>query len=289
MKGKFRQKSTFRNLSWLILSLIITELQAQQSNTLFFMHSLPESNFINPAVQNGCKLFIGLPALSSIHMHASNSGFTANQLLNKVPGGYTLDADGVLTRLAAKNIATSEVYTTILAVGLQKDDYYYTFTIQEKDNMASLYSRDLVAFGLKGNTPFEGQWINLNGTGVFYNHVREFAIGVSKVKNNALTLGIKAKLLFGKLNVTTGSSDIRMFTQENTFDLAFETDAGFNSSLPYSMGVEDNGIYRFNHRYDNSLAAMPLTGKIPDLPLTWGLFINTAANLLFQEACLTWD
>ncbi len=64
------------------------------------MHSLPESNFINPAVQNDCKLFIGVPVLSSIHMHASNSGFTANQLLNKEPGGYTLDADGVLNRLA---------------------------------------------------------------------------------------------------------------------------------------------------------------------------------------------
>ena len=137
------------------------------------------------------------------------------------------------------------MHTTILAVGLQKDDYYYTFTIQEKDNMASLYSRDLVTFALKGNTQFEGQWIDLKGTGVYYNHVREFAIGVSKVKNNALTLGIKAKLLFGKLNFTTGSGDIRMFTQENTFDLAFETDAGFNSSLPYSMAVDGKGAYRF--------------------------------------------
>jgi hypothetical protein len=59
-----------RNLSWLILSLIFTELQAQQSNTLFFMHSLPESNFINPAVQNSCKLFIGLPALSGCRSRA---------------------------------------------------------------------------------------------------------------------------------------------------------------------------------------------------------------------------
>ena len=180
MKGKFRQKTVFRNLSWLILFLINTELQAQQSNTLFFMHSLPESNFINPAVQNGCKLFIGLPVLSSIHMHVSNSGFTANQLLNKEPGGYTLDADGVLNKLARKNIATSEAHTTILAVGLRKDDYYYTFTIQEKDNMASLYSSDLATFALKGNTQFEGQWIDLNGTGVYYNHVREFAIGYQK-------------------------------------------------------------------------------------------------------------
>jgi hypothetical protein len=275
-----------RNLSWLILSLITAQLQAQQSNTLFFMHSLPESNFINPAVQNSCRLFIGLPALSSIHMHVSNSGFTANQLLNKAPGGYTLDADRVLTRLAAKNIATSELHTTVLAVGLRKDEYYYTFTIQEKDNMASLYSRDLVAFALKGNTQFEGQWIDLKGTGVYYNHVREFAVGVSKVKNNALTLGIKAKLLFGKLNVTTGSGDIRMYTQENTLDLAFETNAGFNSSLPYSMGVGGNGIYRFDHRYRNSFNSFAFNRKNPGLAFDLGFIYQYSSKLTFSGSLL---
>ncbi len=286
MKGKFRQNTIFRNLSWLILFLVNTELQAQQSNTLFFMHSLPESNFINPAVQNSCKLFIGIPVLSSFHMHASNSGFTANQLLNKVPGGYELDADGMLNKLARKNIATSELYTTILAVGLRKDDYYYTFTIQEKDNMASLYSRDLATFALKGNTPYEGNWIDLRGTGVFYNHVREFAFGVSKVKNNALTLGIKAKFLFGKLNVTTGSSDIRMFTRENTFDLAFETDAGFNSSMPYSLAADRNGNYRFYNPYDGSLSSYAFNRKNPGLAFDLGFIYRYSSKLSFSGSLL---
>lgn len=286
MKGNFRQKTVFRNLSWLILSLVYSELQAQQSNTLFFMHSLPESNFINPAVQNSCRLFIGVPALSSIHMHESNSGFTANQLLNKEEGVYSLDAEGVMTVLAPKNMMTSELHTTILAVGLRKNNYYYTFTIQEKDNLASLYSRDLVSFALKGNTQFEGQWIDLNGTGIFYNHVREFAVGVSKVKNKNLTVGIKAKLLFGKLNLTTGSSKIRMFTQENTLDLAFETDAGFNSSLPTSLDVDANGNYRFYQKYSNSLASYAFNRKNPGLAFDLGFIYKYSSNLTLSGSLL---
>jgi len=286
MKGNFRQKTVFRNLSWLILSMILSELQAQQSNTLFFMHSLPESNFINPAVQNNCGLFIGLPALSSLHMHASNSGFTANQLLNKVPGGYSLDVEKVTTRLAEKNIMISEFHTTILAVGLQRDDYYFTFTIQEKDNLASLYTRDLVNFAMKGNTQYEGQWINLTGSGVYYNHVREFAIGVSKVKNNALTVGIKAKLLFGKLNVTTGSTKIRMFTEENTLNLMFETDGGFNSSLPYSMAVGADGIYRFNSRYSNSFSSFAFNRKNPGLAFDLGFIYQYSDRVTFSGSLL---
>jgi hypothetical protein len=275
-----------RNLSWLILSMIFTELQAQQSKTLFFMHSLPESNFINPAIQSECRLFIGLPVISSVHMHVSNSGFTANQLLNKETGGYVLDADGTLAKVARRNMMTVELYTTLLAVGLQKNDYYYTFTIQEKDNMAALYSRDLVEFGLKGNTRFEGQWINLRGTGMFFNHMREYAIGVSKVKNNALTLGIRAKLLFGKLNATTGSSNIRMFTQENTLNLMFETDAGFNSSLPYSMGVDGRGIYRFDHRYNNSFARYAFNRKNPGIAVDLGFIYQYTSRLTLSGSLL---
>ncbi len=286
MKGKLRQNTVSGILAWLILFMLPAALQAQQSNTLFFMHSLPESNFINPAVQNGCKLFIGVPVLSSIHMHVSNSGFTANQLLNKEPGGYVLDADGALKKLARKNIATSEAYTTILAVGLRKEDYYYTFTIQEKDNMASLYSRDLAAFALKGNTQFEGEWIDLNGTGVYYNHVREFAVGVSKVKSNALTVGIKAKLLFGKLNVTTGSSRLQMFTQENTFDLAFNTDARFNSSLPYSMEVDGNGVYRFTKPYGADVATYAFNRKNPGIAVDLGFIYKYSSKLTFSGSLL---
>jgi hypothetical protein len=286
MKGKFRQKSILRHLSWLILILIVTDLPAQQSNTLFFMHSLPESNFINPAVQNGCKLFIGVPVISSIHMHVSNSGFTANQLLKKVSGGYVLDAEGVRNKLAPRNIMTSELHTTILALGLLKDDKYYTFSIQEKDNIAALYSSDLVTFALKGNTPFEGQWIELNGTGAFLNHVREFAVGVSRVKNKDLTVGIKAKLLFGKLNATTGLSDIRMFTQENTLDLAFVTKAGFNSSLPYSLGDAGNGVYRFDHRYRNDFAGFAFNRKNPGIAFDLGFIYQYSSKLTFSGSLL---
>ena len=34
---------------------------SQQSNTLYMMHDVPQSNLLNPAVQLNCKLFIGVP------------------------------------------------------------------------------------------------------------------------------------------------------------------------------------------------------------------------------------
>lgn len=255
----------------LLLWLFTLSANAQQSNMLFFMHEIPESNFINPAVQGGCGVFVGLPLISSLHLHASNSGFTLNQLLNKQSNGtYAVDADNVLKHLGPRNLLTTELYTTWLAVGVQRNDYYFTFTIQEKDNVALGYSRDLLAFGLKGNTSFEGDWIDFRGTGGFFNHVREFALGVSKVRSRSLTLGMKAKLLFGKLNLTTGRSRIGLFTANNTFDLLFDVDAGFNSSMPYSLIQESGTRYRVGNLYGGSISSVMFNRQNPGLAFDFG-------------------
>jgi hypothetical protein len=99
-------------------------------------------------------------------------------------------------------------------------------------------------------------------------------------------VGVKAKLLFGKLNATTGSGDIRMFTQENTLDLMFETNTGFNSSLPYSMGIDANGIYRFDHRYSNSLAGFAFNRKNPGLAVDLGFIYQYSSKLTFSGSLL---
>ncbi len=275
------------SFSLLFILLTLQDLQSQQSNTLFFMHAIPESNFINPAVQIECKVFVGLPAISSLHMHASNNSFTVNQLLKKEGDSiYRFDANGVLPRLAQQNLVTTEAYATILAVGIKRDDYYYTFLIQEKDNMASMYSKDLAEFMLKGNTPFEGQWIDLKGTGVVYNHVREFALGVSKKQNSRYTWGIRGKLLFGKLNLTTGRGNIRMFTHPNTFDLDFETDAGFNSSLPYSLDQDQNGNLRIFHVYGGDWKTFAFNRKNPGLAFDAGFIYKYSDRLTLSGSVL---
>ncbi len=91
MKGNFKGIAPSGTLIALVLSLINLISQAQQNNTLFFMHSLPEANFINPAVQINCGIFIGLPLVSSFHMNIANSGFTAGDVV-------TLYTDGTMNR-----------------------------------------------------------------------------------------------------------------------------------------------------------------------------------------------
>jgi len=262
-------------------------VQAQQSNTLFFMHFVPEANFVNPAVQIECRLFLGLPVVSSLHTHFSNSGFTAEQLLEKESeGGYTINADHAVNKLGRHNLFTSEVYATLLAVGLRRDNLYYNFTLTEKGNVALHYSRDFMAFALKGNTQFEGQWVDLRGTGIFLNYIREYAFGMSKEYSDNLTLGVKAKLIFGKLNLTTGRSNMGLYTRETTLDLLFDGRSGFNSSLPYSLQHNGPGDYTFNHRYDASVGSYLFNMRNPGFAIDLGFIYRYSDRLTFSGSLL---
>jgi hypothetical protein len=208
------------------------------------MHSVPQSNFINPAIQGECKWFIGLPVLSSVHFNLANNGFTVNHLLEEQGEGiYSLDAERIVRKLAGMNYLSSELYTHLFTIGHKRKDFYFTFSIRERDDFVLFYPKDLFAFAYRGNTQFEGEWISFNGTGIQFNHLREYAVGVSKKYDEYRTFGIRGKLLFGKLNLNTRKSKIGLFTQENTFNLLFVNDILVNASLPYGLDIDEDGNY----------------------------------------------
>jgi hypothetical protein len=228
----------------IVLYIPLTQVKSQQSNTLFFMHSVPQSNFINPAIQGECRWFIGLPVISSTHLNLAHNGFTVNNLLESQEDTlYALDAERIEKKLARMNYLSSEFYTHLFAIGYKRKDFYFTFSIRERDDFVLFYPRDLFAFTYRGNTQFEGEWISLNGTGIQFNHFREYAIGISKKYDDYRTFGIRGKILFGKLNLNTRKSKIGLFTQENTFNLLFVNDILVNASLPYSLGIDSSGNY----------------------------------------------
>jgi hypothetical protein len=237
-------------LSIIILLVSIPGVEAQQSNTLFFMHSVPQSNFMNPALQAECRWFIGLPVISSVHINLANNGFTVNQLLESQQEGiYSFDAENLVNRLARTNYISSELYTHLLTIGHKRKNYYFTFSIRERDDFITFYPKDLFAFVWRGNTQFEGDWISLNGTGVQFNHFREYAAGVSQKVDDYRTFGLRGKLLFGKLNLNTRKSKIGLFTQENSFDLIFVNDIKINGSLPVSLEIDPSGYYTITNEY----------------------------------------
>jgi hypothetical protein len=247
---------------------------SQQNNTLFFMHSLPEANYLNPAVQINCGIFVGLPVISSVHVNIANSGFKAREVMYTDSNQVYRKTDMNTNKLGRRNYFVSELHTVLLAVGVKRHSRYYSFTITEKDNSSFVYTRDLVSFILRGSDEFEGHEVTLKGTKFVFNHYREFALGVSQAYSSNLTLGIKAKLLFGKYNLNTGDGSIGMNIQPGTQNIDFTMNGTYNSSMPYALRQEAPGIYRSYEKYDAPLLKQLMNRRNPGFALDVGFIYD---------------
>jgi hypothetical protein len=253
---------------------------AQQNHSLYLMHYLPESNLLNPAVPMPCKWYIGLPVLSSVHINYANSSFSYNTLFNRTSNGtYETDINHAVNSLHWRNYLGTEIHIQLLALGYRKGDYSFVFTVTEKDNLPITYPKEVILLAWRGNSQFEGKDANFKGTGIFFNHYREYAIGLSKYTGNGAYLGIKGKLLFGKLNISAKQTNIGLITNDTTYNLAFHGDINWRTSLPvvvdYSNG-QINDIY-----YNDAVTPMNLllNRKNPGFAIDAGIIYPINENL----------
>lgn len=207
---------------WLMSFCIIpfSVLFSQQNNTFYLMHNVPQSNLLNPAVQIDCKWFVGIPALTSTQLNYSNTAFSFNDIL----GSGNLDIDALNNNVHRADLLATELHLDLISIGYRYHEYYITFNIAEKVNVALTYPGDLVGMAWQGNAQFIGETANFNNLRTNTSYYREYAIGVSKVFDQYSTYGIRAKLLFGKMGIYSGKSEMSLYTDPTTYDLQFEAD-----------------------------------------------------------------
>ncbi|MEN8201094.1 MAG: DUF5723 family protein [Bacteroidota bacterium] len=219
--------------------LLILGLTAfgQQSNTLYLLHDIPQSNLMNPAVQLECKWFVGIPVLSSVHASYSNTAFTYHDLAN----GEYWDLEQVLDQMHRVDLFGGESMLQAVSVGYKHKSYYFSFHISERAYMYQRIPRSSAELVIRGNSSYVGETARFNAfrSSGYYN--REYAFGVSKAVDQFFTLGLRAKLLFGKANVSTGRSNMNLITGPNTFELQMEGDYTLNSSLPITIVQDPDG------------------------------------------------
>jgi hypothetical protein len=223
--------------------LTVISAAAQQNNTLFLMHDLPQANIVNPAIPIKCKLYIGVPALGSTHFNAYSSGFAAEDFVSPYAGdSLQLNLQDVIDKFNNKEVIASELHLTLLTVGYRYYNNYFTFSINEKLNTYSFLPKNLLLLVRDGNTQFEGENARLDGLRVNAIHYREYAMGWAYTDNDdKFRFGLRAKLLFGKGNVYSKPILLRVNTHENSFNTYFDGSAQINSSLPIEVPTDEEG------------------------------------------------
>jgi hypothetical protein len=212
---------------------------SQQDNTLFFLHDIPESNFVNPAVQIRCTQYFGLPLLTTLHFNVNSTGFSYNSLS---PGKSQLDVDQLTSKMHKWDFLSMELHYTPFAFGFMYDNkQYFNFAWTEKVEAKIFYPKELLLLAKDGNSQYVGDGLSVRNPGIKAIYYREFSFGYSNHYGKYLIIGGHAKVLFGLAGVFTKNRPIDLSVNKLNYNIDATWNPKVNTSLPLNISYDALG------------------------------------------------
>lgn len=230
------------------LSLLsFMKVSAQLSNSLYFMHGVPQSNRINPAHQPTCGFYFGIPGLAPLRTEISSSSLSWDDLIYPHPSEDSLitflhplgDKQAFLDQLKPVNFVVSGFGSSLFAMGFRTEIGYFSMDVTTRVDGNIYYPGDLARLVLEGAD--EGLTYSMDGMGFDLSAFDEVALGWSGNIGDKWTIGIRGKALFGIGNLSTTSSDLSVYTSEEQWEI--HSNMVFDASLPFAeVTYDDEGF-----------------------------------------------
>ncbi|NCX95948.1 MAG: hypothetical protein EBX41_05980 [Chitinophagia bacterium] len=224
--------------------LTSTLLHAQNSNTMGFMEQLPQSQWICAANMVNNKITIGLPAVSGISLGLYNSGFTYHDVFKNAGNDRTAIRIGnVIDKMKSTNYVGFDMNMALFSLTYAKKDLAVGISANEHFDFRFNYPKDIFALLWYGNAPYIGTNLEIGNFGINSSWYREYALHVTK-KFNKLTVGVSPKLLYGKMNIYTKQTSVKLYTDAEYY--ALTTTAALDirtSGIPDTNDLKGNNSY----------------------------------------------
>lgn len=214
-----------------------------QNLTMYGNQFVPQSSRSNPAFTPNANFHFGLPLISSFAFGAVNTGFVLSDALKTVEGNTKLVMADAIPKLADDNYIGLDFNVDLLSFGFKVDNGFFQLNITEKIDFNFDYSKNFMLFLAQGPAAeeFIGDSVLINNTGFRFNHYREIGLNYSHKFNDALTIGIKPKLLFGLSTFQNERTDIAFYTDPDDFATTVTTTIGINTSgLSFALDSTKN-------------------------------------------------
>lgn len=231
----------------LVLMMGMNAAKAQQVSPVDFMKMNPYQMKSNPAAK--------LPYESVMSIVIGNTNLSLQHTGLRYDNFFDFDAQGVPTTLNLRKLANGLNESNFL--GINSETQLFTLYRSIGNGMLTFnwgvkvrgdlrFSDDLFKLLAYGNSVFVGEGnpvnvdVNLN-----LNAYREFAVGYQHNINEKLSIGGRAKLLFGLANLATSNANVKLFTDPDSYALRIMENVGVVASLPRVFTLE-NGVLNAN-------------------------------------------
>jgi len=217
---------------------------AQEVSPVDFMKMNPYQMKSNPAADLPYKSVISL-VFGNVGVDCRNTGLKYDNL-------FDFDAQGRPTTLNLNKFANSLSENNALSLTVNEN----LFTLYRRLGVGMLtvgydvrvqsdlsFNDGLFDLLANGNADFVGEENPVNVKfGLNATAFQQFAVGYQINVGKRLSVGGRAKLLFGFGNVTTDAFDVKMVTDPNTYALRMYENIAMKASLPSFFTIRDGSL-----------------------------------------------
>lgn len=218
-----------------------------QSSTMYYMGTVPQTYYLNPATQPECSFYVGIPLMSPLQFSFENSGFSANDLL-----WYDAEIDSLIHPLYSPQAADKflnglndveymrlNAAVNLASFGFRAGDMYFSFDATIRSDEYISYPKDLMKFMLKGNQ--DGDVFDFSALNFEFLNWAEYGVNISKSFGSSFSVGVRPKLLFGLGTFVTQENNITLETSTEEWVLNSQF-SGKVAVTGMTIPVDENGI-----------------------------------------------
>jgi outer membrane protein OmpA-like peptidoglycan-associated protein len=232
------------SLALVLLSFAVS-LRAQVS-TLYFMKNVSVRHELNPAFQPLSNVYIDLPVIPSLYISMGNNSLSLSDVVYPVrqPNGtykttwFKHSQQGIddlhsslqdVTRIHFEN------ELGLLAFGFRVKNSYITLGAKQRSFSGIYLPKDLFTLPLKGSGT-DGKEFNMDHLALNASTYTELALGYALEINDRLSVGAKAKMLLGQINLSLDVERFRVNVSREQWNIDLNAQA--NMTIPYAEYVE---------------------------------------------------
>ena len=237
------KKKTYRILTALALTFVLASGRAQQVSPVDFMRLNPYQMNANPATD--------LPYQSVMSLVIGNIGLDVENTTLRYDNLFEFDAQNRPSIVNLRQFANSLKENNFLGVQANWDLFtlykrfdkdLWTFNWGVKVQGDLKYSDGLFKLLGYGNSAFVGEdnpvKVNMDLNLMAY---QEWAIGYQMNVTEQLSVGGKAKLLFGVVDVKTDVFNAELYTDPDTYALRLNEHALVKAAMPNAVYIDETG------------------------------------------------
>jgi len=212
------------------------QASSQEGNPLQYISGLSQSSWNNPSFQNKTeKLVVGLPFAAGAWVDW-NANFSPDYIFSK---NFAYSFDEFYTKLGERGYESGTINIPLLYLSLRREKQNFTFAISERIFTESSFDHEFLKFIDNGLEPYYGKTESYGPMNIHAYYYRELSFAYSKQLREGLTVGIRPKLLFARMDYDMNDVYINVLTDTDAEELLIKPEGNYQIAGQFEINYSD--------------------------------------------------